>query len=65
VENAAHMGEMRNAHKILVEIPECKRAPGISTRNIEDNIKMYFDKQGVTIWNTFIWLRIGTSGGVL
>jgi hypothetical protein len=35
-----HVGEMRNAFRILVGKPEGKRPRGISRRTLEDNIKM-------------------------
>jgi hypothetical protein len=51
------MGEKRNAYRILVGNPEGKRPLGRPRRRWVDNIKM--DDIGS------IWLRIGTSGGLL
>jgi hypothetical protein len=42
----ALMGEMRNAHKILVRTPEGKRSCGRTRRRWEDNIKMEFMEIG-------------------
>jgi hypothetical protein len=50
-------GVKRNAYRILVGKPERKRPLKIRRRRWEDNIKM--DRTGL------IWLRIGTSGGLL
>jgi hypothetical protein len=52
--------EMRNAYNILVGKPLGKRM-----RRWEDNIRMYLRKIDGKLWNGFIWLRIGTSGGLL
>jgi hypothetical protein len=46
---------MRYAYNILVGKPEGKRPLGKPRHKWEDNIRM--------VWNGFIWLRIGTSGG--
>jgi hypothetical protein len=54
--HVAHMGEMRNAYSIFVCKSEGKRPLGSPGSKWED-IRM--DLIG------FIWLRIGTSGGIL
>jgi hypothetical protein len=51
------MEEKRNAYRILVGKPEGKRPR--PRRRCEDNIRM--DLRGIGL----IWLRIGTSGGLL
>jgi hypothetical protein len=53
------MGERRSAYRILVGKPEGRRPLGRPRRRWIDNIKI----DG--IWNGLIWLRIGTSGGLL
>jgi hypothetical protein len=58
--HVARMGETRNAYRILVEKPEGKRPLGRPRRRWVDNIKM----DGM-VWTRSIWLRIGTSGGLL
>jgi hypothetical protein len=59
------MGENRNAYRILVGKPEGKRPLGRPrrTRRWVDNIKM--DLRDGMEWIELIWLRIGTSGGLL
>jgi hypothetical protein len=58
------MGEKRNAYSILVGKPEGKRPLGRARRRWVDNIKMDLREIG---WDGvgLIWLRIGTSGGLL
>jgi hypothetical protein len=52
--------EKRNAYRILMGMPEGKRPLGRPRRRWVDNIKM----DGM-MWTGLIWLRIGTSGGLL
>jgi hypothetical protein len=61
------MGVKTNAYRILVEKPEEKRRLGRSIRMWGDNIKMDLREIGwdVVDWIRLIWLRIGTSGGLL
>jgi hypothetical protein len=61
------MREKRNAYRILVGEPEGKRPLGRPRRRWEDNIKMNLREMGWDgmEWNGLIWLRIGTSGGLL
>jgi hypothetical protein len=58
------MGEKRNACKLLVVKLEGKRPLGRPRRVSMDNIKMDLMLDGV-VWTGFVWLRIGTSGGLL
>jgi hypothetical protein len=53
-------GEKRNTYRILVGKPERKRPLGRRRHRWVDNIKI----DGV-VWAGLIWLRIGTSGGLL
>jgi hypothetical protein len=57
------MGEKRNAYKILVGKPEGK-TKGRPRRKWVDNIKIDLREVG---WDgrDWIWLRIGTGGGVM
>jgi hypothetical protein len=59
--HVACMGEKMNAYRILVGNPVGKRLVEKPRRRWENNIKMNLrqDKTGL------IWLRIGTSGGLL
>jgi hypothetical protein len=61
------MGEQMNAYRILVGMPEGKRPLGGPRRRWVDNIKKDLREIGWdgVVWIGFIWLRIGTSGGLL
>jgi hypothetical protein len=59
------MGEIRNAYKILFGKPEGKKPPRRPRRRWEDNIKTDFREIGFGVWIEFVWLRIGTAGGIL
>jgi hypothetical protein len=61
------MGEKRNAYRILVGKPEGERLLGRSRRRWVDSIKMDLIEigWGGLGWIGFIWLRIGTVGGLL
>jgi hypothetical protein len=63
--HVARMGEKRNAYRILVGMPEGKRPLGRPRRRWVDNIKMDLREIGWDEWIGLIWLRIGTSGGLL
>jgi hypothetical protein len=58
------MGETRNVCRILVRKPEGKRPLGRPRRSWMDNIKMNL-RDDEMAWTGSIWLRIGTSGGLL
>jgi hypothetical protein len=57
-------GEKSNVYRILVVKPEGKRPLERPRRRWEDNIRMDLRYDGA-IWTGLIWLRIGTSGGLL
>jgi hypothetical protein len=59
------MGTKRNAYRTLVGKPEGKRSLGRPRRGREYNIKMDVGGRGWDVWAGLIWLRIGTSGGLL
>jgi transcription termination factor 2 len=63
--HVARMGEKRNAYKIFVGEQEGKRPLGRPRRRWVDNIKMYLREIGWDGLDGLIWLRIGTSGGLL
>jgi hypothetical protein len=54
----------RNAYRNLVGKLEAKGPLGRPRYMWEDNIKMVLRQDGV-VWTELIWLRIGTSGGLL
>jgi hypothetical protein len=59
------MGEMRNTYNILAGKPEEKNYLddlGVDGRIIREWI---LGKSRGRVWTGFIWLRIGTSGGLL
>jgi hypothetical protein len=49
------MGEMRNAYKILVGIPERKRPVGSLRHRGKDNIRMYLSEIG---WEVVDWIHV-------
>jgi hypothetical protein len=61
------MGKNRDAYRVLAGKPEEKGPLGITRRGWEDNNRMYIREigWGGGVWTGFIWLRIGTSGGLL
>jgi hypothetical protein len=59
------MREKMNACRILVGNPEGKRPLGKPKRRWVYNNKMYLRVTGWGVWTALIWLRIGTSGGLL
>jgi hypothetical protein len=63
----ARMGEKRNICRILVGKPEGMSPLGRPRRRWVDNIKMDLRGIGWDVmgWIGLIWLRIGTSGGLL
>jgi hypothetical protein len=63
--HATRMEEKRNAYKILVGKPERERLFGRYRRRWENNIIMDLREIDWEVRNGFIWLRIGTSGGLL
>jgi hypothetical protein len=65
--HVARMGETKYAYRILVRKPEGKRPLGRPKRRRADNIKMDIREAewGGVVWTGSIWLRRGTSGGLL
>jgi hypothetical protein len=55
---------MRNAYIILVGNPEGKRPLGRLGPRWEGNERI-LEKQGEKMWTGCVWIRIGTSGGLL
>jgi hypothetical protein len=58
------MEDMRNAYNNLVGNPEGKRPLRRPRRRWEDNSRGDLRKTGWEGVTGFIWLRIGTSGGL-
>jgi hypothetical protein len=56
---------MRYANKLLAGKPEGKRPLGRPRHRWEDNIRMGLREIGWKGGSGLIWLRIGTSGGLL
>jgi hypothetical protein len=65
VGHVAGMGEKRNAYRTLVGKQKGKRTLGRQRRRWVDNIKWILERYDWMIWAESIWLRIGTSGGLL
>jgi len=64
VRHITHMGEMRNAYKILVRKPVWK-STWKTRHRWKENTGMDFRVIGWILWTGLIWLRIGTSDGHL
>jgi hypothetical protein len=60
--HVTRMREKRNVYRILVGKPEGRKPLGRPRRRLVDNVKMNLREIG---WIGSIWLRIGTSGGLL
>jgi hypothetical protein len=56
---------MRNTYSILVGKPEGRRSLRRHRGRWEDNIGIDLREVGGKVWTGFIWLRIGTSDGLL
>jgi hypothetical protein len=56
-------GELRNAYKITVPVPEGKRSLGRPRRRWMDDIKMNIGAYSVRVCIGFMWLRIGSVAG--
>jgi hypothetical protein len=56
---------MRNIYKVPIGKTEGKRSFGRPMRRWEDNIRMNLREIGWEIVTGFIWLRLGTNGGLL
>jgi hypothetical protein len=59
------MREIRNAYKILVREPEGKISLGRPRRRWRIILEWMLRKQGGKVWTGCIWLRTGTSEGLL
>jgi hypothetical protein len=57
-------GDKRGIYTVLVGKPEGKTSLGRPRDRLEDNIKLDLRQEGM-VWTGLIWLRIGTSGGIL
>jgi hypothetical protein len=56
---------MKKSYKILVGNPEGKNSLGRLRPRREDTINMYLKQVVLRVWTRFIWLRIGSSDGLL
>jgi hypothetical protein len=65
VEHVARKGQKRHTYRILVRKPEGKRPLGRPRRWWMNNIKMDLRRIGWDDMTGSIWLRIGTSVGLL
>jgi hypothetical protein len=64
VGHVALMGVKRNAYRLLAGKPEVKRLLRCPGHRWNFNIKM-LERQDWVMWTGLIWLRIGTSEGLL
>jgi hypothetical protein len=58
----ARHGTDEKCETVLVGKPERRRPVGVVGRII---LKWILEEQGGKLWTLFIWLRIGTGGGIL
>ena len=58
-------GGQRGTYSVLMGKPEEKRQLRRPRRSWKDNIKMDVQEIGSGAWTGLIWLRKGTSGGLL
>jgi hypothetical protein len=63
--HVARMGIWQMHTKFWSEKPDWKRPLGIARRRLGDDISMDLGEIGRTMWTGFIWLRTGTSSGLL
>jgi hypothetical protein len=63
--HVARMGEGRNVYRVLVGKPEGKRKLERPRCGLEDGLRMDLREIGWGLWIGFIWLSIGTVGGLL
>jgi len=63
--HVARMGERRGVRMVLVGKPEGKRPLGRPRRRWMDNMKMYLQEVGCSVWTGSSWLTIETDGGHL
>jgi hypothetical protein len=63
--HVARMGEGRNLYRFLLGKPEGKRPLERPKRRREDGLKMDLMEIVWGAWSGFIWLGIGTVGGLL
>jgi hypothetical protein len=61
---ACSTNEKRNAYRIMVGKLEGENPLGRPRRRWVDNIEMDL-RQDESVWTGSMWLRIGTSGGLL
>jgi hypothetical protein len=65
VGHIAHMGEMRNAYKIMVGKPKGKKPFGRRRHKWENNVRWILEEKGEKVRTGCIWLRTRTNGKLL
>jgi hypothetical protein len=63
--HVACLGEKRNVYEVLIVKPEGKRPLRRPGHRWKDDIKIDLLEIERRAWTGFIWLRTGTSGGLL
>jgi hypothetical protein len=58
-------GGERNTYRILMGKPEGKRPLGRPRRRWLDILGWILERENEVLWIGLMWLRIGTSGGLL
>jgi len=59
------IGGMRNAYSIFFRKTEGKRLFERPRRRWEDSIKIDLREMGGKVWTGYVWLRVGTSSGLV
>jgi hypothetical protein len=66
VVHVARVGEERTVYMVLVGRPERKKPFGRPRRRWEEEMKLHLREIGwQCVWGRFVWLGIGTDGGLL
>jgi hypothetical protein len=63
--HVSRMQEKTNAYRILVGKLEGKRPLGRQRHRWMDKLKWILEREDGVVWTGSIWLRKGTSGGLL
>ena len=60
-----HKEKNNNAYRVLVGKPDRKGRVGIPSLKCRIILKLILTQYDANVWNGLLWLRTGTSGGLL